>query len=129
MTTEQIPLYNRVGGETAIRRLVGEFYRRVLSDEILAPFFEHTPMEKLEDMQIEFFSAALGGPVRYTGLPLAEAHAGRGIGRKHLQRFLDHLFEALETLDEELTKQDRREVIARINTYVGEITGEVSVDG
>jgi hemoglobin len=126
-------LYERLGGDEAVLHLVGEFYRRVLADEILSPFFANTPMKRLERMQLEFFSAALGGPVHYTGRPLSEAHAGRGIERRHMQRFLDHLFGALETLTQapadspshlRLDDQDKLEIISRINTYVAEITGE-----
>ncbi|REJ76860.1 MAG: group 1 truncated hemoglobin [Acidobacteria bacterium] len=127
-------LYQRLGGEPVIERLIGEFYRRVLADEILSPFFAHTPMARLEAMQREFFAAALGGPARYTGRPLSEAHAGRGIRRQHVQRFLDHLFAALESLGESdparrLSEEDRLEIISHINTYVGEITGEGSMAG
>ena len=56
-------------------------------------------------------------------------HAGRGIEREHVQRFLDLLFLTLDESEHPLSREDRTEVIARINTYVGEIVGEVSVDG
>ena len=121
-------LFERIGGLDTVRRLVGRFYRRVLGDDVLAPYFEDTSMDKLEHMQIELFSAALGGPVRYTGRSLAEVHAGRGIQAHELERFLEHLFAALETIKESdsdatmITEEDKREVMARLERYIPEIT-------
>ena len=62
-----------------------DFYNRVLSDPELAPFFEASDIDKLRRMQREFFSVALGGPIRYDGQSLSYAHHGRGIRRTHFQ--------------------------------------------
>lgn len=119
-------LYQRVGGEPAVTRLIDDFYRRVLDDPELCPFFEGVPMERLRSMQREFFAAALDGPARYTGRPLSEAHYRRGIEPRHLRRFLDHL---LETLEDQLEDDDVMSIISRINRYVGEITGRGELSG
>ncbi|MBX9604280.1 MAG: group 1 truncated hemoglobin [Bryobacteraceae bacterium] len=124
---EPASLFERVGGEPAIRGLVQAFYDRVLSDPQLAPFFTHTSMERLHRMQFEFFSAALGGPVAYTGLPIAYAHHGRGIGPAHISRFLDHLLATLQEHD--LREQDVYEIISRINLYTTDLTARTPTDG
>lgn len=120
-------LFERIGGEATIARLVDHFYDRVLADEELAPFFEHTPMEKLRRMQLEFFSAALDGPQAYSGLSLAHAHQGRGISVKHFQHFVQHLLETLKDLG--LSRQDIDEIISRISTYVNDITSAGTTGG
>ena len=120
-------LYDRIGGSDAVENLVGAFYKRVLADPELLPFFEHTSTEKLEHMQKEFFAAALDGPVSYTGRSMSEAHHGLGIKPRHLARFLDHLLDTLK--DKGLSEDDTYSVISRINTYADEITGSSSVDG
>jgi len=120
-------LYDRIGGSEAVSELVFAFYRRVLADPELGPFFSHTPTEKLGAMQAEFFAAALGGPVHYSGRSLGEAHAGRGIRPQHLRRYLDHLLATLQEFD--LSNDDRYDIVSRINTYADEITGTTSVDG
>ncbi len=76
---ENMSLYDRVGGEETITRLVDAFYERVLADEELAPFFSGTSMDKQRRMQREFFAVALGGPIKYSGRPLGDAHRGLGI--------------------------------------------------
>lgn len=120
-------LYQRIGGEETVAALVGAFYRRVMADEELGPFFARTSIEKLESMQREFFAAALDGPVEYSGRSLSEAHHGRGIRRRHVARFVAHLLATLE--DQGLEERDVVEIYARINTYVDEITGRTTVDG
>lgn len=114
-------LYERLGGEDLIATLIPAFYVRVLDDQELGPFFKHTALDKLHAMQREFFVMATGGPIEYTGRPLAHAHHGRGITRQHFARFTGHLVETL--LDMGVTQEEADEVIERINTTTNEIVG------
>jgi hemoglobin len=124
---ERDNLYLRIGGASTVDKLVVDFYNRVLSDPQLAPFFEDTDTEKLTRMQREFFSAALGGPVRYDGLSLSHAHHGRGIGRRHFARFVEHLLAGLEAVG--IDEADSSRVIARIDTYVDDVVGGAGLSG
>lgn len=120
-------LFERVGGQEAVASLVTAFYQRVLVDPELSPFFEGASIEKLQRMQAEFFSAALGGPIRYTGRPLSEVHQGMGIRPRHLARFVEHMLATLRGL--EIGEDDALDIISRINRYADEITGDYGVDG
>ena len=120
-------LYERLGGERAIGSLVEAFYGRVLADPLLAPFFAGVETDCLRRMQREFFAAALGGPIGYTGRPLHVVHAGLGIRTRHLARFLEHLTAILA--DRELSERDRYEIYSRIHKYADDITGSTSIDG
>jgi hemoglobin len=127
MLEKQQTLFERVGGEQAIAELINEFYDRVLTDPELMPFFKDTAVDKLRRMQREFFSAALDGPITYTGRPLSHVHHGRGITKHHLARYVDHLIDTLRSRD--ITDQDVNDIISRISTYAGEITGDVGSVG
>ena len=105
-------LYERGGGEAGVERLIGNFYERVLADAQLSPFFAGIPMAKLRRMQVEFFTSALGGPLQYSGRPLAHVHHGRGITTAHLRRFTEHLLASLQTLA--LSQQDIQSIYTRI---------------
>ncbi|MEM1244968.1 MAG: group 1 truncated hemoglobin [Acidobacteriota bacterium] len=120
-------LYERIGGADRVDSMTHAFYERVLADPLLAPFFEKSEVDKLHSMQREFFSAALDGPVTYTGLPLTEAHAGRGIGAQHFARFTQHLLDTLAS--EGLDDREVRDVIERISTYRDEVLGSSSLAG
>ncbi len=114
-------LFDRIGGESAIESLIIDFYVRVMADTELAPFFRSSSLEKLHEMQREFFAMALGGPVAYTGRPLGHIHHGRGITTRHFSRFAGHLLATLEDMG--ISESEGAEVIERINTYVNEVVG------
>ena len=122
MNTSETSLYERVGGEEGINRLVNSFYAKVLVDGNLADFFNNTPVERLKNMQKEFFSVALGGPVDYSGMRLSHAHRGRGIRVEHFKRFVDHLLETLSDFD--LTEDERYKIISDINCFVEDIADD-----
>lgn len=119
-------LYDRVGGEEGIEKLVGAFYDAVFTDSELNPFFHDVPKEKLKRMQRELFTAALDGPIPYSGRPLSHAHHGKGIRPKHMQRFVGHLFTTLEKFG--ISEDDRNEIISRINRYSDEVIGGGGLD-
>jgi hemoglobin len=120
-------LFKRIGGEQVIGELIHEFYDRVIADPELKPFFRKASMDKLRRMQREFFSAALDGPISYTGKPLNHVHHGRGITMHHFALYVAHLLDTLRDL--KISDQDVQEIIGRINTYADEITGEASSVG
>jgi hemoglobin len=121
MNTKERTLYERVGGEQVIAELIHRFYDRVVADPELKPFFKDSSIDKLRRMQREFFSAALDGPITYTGKPLGHIHHGRGITKHHFALYVGHLLETLQGL--EIDEQDIQDIISRINTYAEEITG------
>ena len=127
MSYPEPSLYERIGGAATVSSLVDAFYDRVLNDPELAPFFAKTNVRKLRTMQREFFSVALGGPVTYFGKPLAYAHRGRGIERRHFQKFTDHMLATLEAHG--LDERDVHDVIDRINMYSSDILGGHGTSG
>ncbi len=127
MQTQQQTLFERVGGPETIRDLIDGFYDRVFADPELKPFFKHTSTGKLRRMQREFFSAALDGPITYSGRPLSHVHHGRGITQHHFALYVGHLIDTLE--DQGINDQDAQEIIGRINTYLDEITGDMGSAG
>jgi len=131
MAEESRTLFDKIGGEAGIERLVGEFYERVLADEVLAPFFEGVPIERLQAMQKEFFSEALGGPLFYSGRSLRQVHDGRGITKEHLRRFVGHLMATLEESQDGLglSRQDVDAIHSRIAVEADRITNDATESG
>ena len=114
-----VSLYQRIGGHTGVVKLVDDFYRRVLADPQLEPFFAGVGLVKLRHMQEEFFSAALGGPVAYTGRPIEHAHQGLKITLADYQRFVQHLFATL--VESKMNEDERYEVVSRLNLYTHDV--------
>ena len=89
-------LYEKVGGEEAISKVVDYFYSElVLKDETVNQFFQNTDMEKQRGHQTKFISFALGGPKQYTGQSMAKAHEGMNLQEEHFQAIATHLHDAL----------------------------------
>jgi len=123
---EASSIYDRIGGEAGIERLVDSFYEKVLADGELKVHFEKASMDKLKRMQREFFAMATGGPVIYSGRPIAEVHKPFAINRREFQRFTGHLVATLKEI-EHLPRQDVLDIIARINLYADEMTNDTGV--
>lgn len=99
--SEEKSIYEQIGGEAAMNAAVEEFYRRVLKDEELAPFFDDTDMDHQINMQKSFLTMVTGGPNSYTGRDMKAAHAGvvaKGAGDRHVDLVIKHLAETLASL-------------------------------
>jgi hemoglobin len=89
-------LYEKVGGEEAIAKVVDYFYSElVLKDDTVNHFFKETDMEKQRRHQSKFISFALGGPNQYSGQSMAKAHEGMNLQPEHFSAIVKHLHDAL----------------------------------
>ena len=91
-------IYDSIGGESAIRAVVDDFYVRVLADRQLAGFFKGTDVQRLKAHQRAFIAAAIGGPEMFAGRDMASAHAGLGIGDVDFDVVVGHLIGTLTAL-------------------------------
>lgn len=89
-------LYDKVGGEAAIGKVVDYFYDElVLKDKTVSHFFENTDMDKQREHQTKFISFALGGPNQYSGQSMAKAHEGMNLQPEHFDAIVKHLHDSL----------------------------------
>jgi hemoglobin len=93
-----VSIYDRIGGASAVRAAVDDFYARVLADPRLAPFFSGTDMNRLKAHQRSFIAAAIGGPEVFSGRDMASAHAGLGIADADFDAVVGHLVGTLSGL-------------------------------
>lgn len=90
----EVSLYEQIGGEQAVATAVEIFYRRVMADPLLQPFFAGRDMKRLTAMQRGFLTLAFGGPNLYTGRNMRTAHTAlvrQGLSDSHFDAVLDHL--------------------------------------
>jgi len=94
-------VYEQLGGEPAIDAAVDNFYRRVLNDPYVTPFFENTDMERQAAKQKAFLTMVTGGPNKYTGMDMREGHkhlVKMGLDDTHFDHILCHLRSTLADL-------------------------------
>ena len=69
-------LYERLGGINAITAVVENFRDRVAGDTRINQKFAQTDLVRLRKMLIDQVCEAAGGPCRYTGRSMKDAHKG-----------------------------------------------------
>jgi hemoglobin len=89
-------VFERSGGFVRVRRIVTDFYDRMLDNPLLAQYFEHTDMRRLIDHQTKFISSVMGGPAAYTDEQLERSHAHLNIARSEFLEMASLLRETLE---------------------------------
>lgn len=88
-------LYEEIGGGHAVGELIEVFYRTVMADPALAPYFEGIDVHRIKAHQYAFLSAATGGPEYYVGRSIKRVHTGLRITDEHFDRMVDHLAASL----------------------------------
>ena len=80
-------LFELAGGEPGLRRVIDRFVDRVFDDVMIGYLFRAADRARVKQKEYEHAAAQLGGPVTYTGRPLAQAHAPHRIrGAQFMRR-------------------------------------------
>lgn len=91
-------LYQRLGGKAAIDAAVDAFYVKVLADDRVKHFFEEINMFRQHRKQKEFLSAALGGPIPWSGKDMRTVHEDLDLKEIHFQAIAENLTATLKEL-------------------------------
>jgi hemoglobin len=94
-------LYDRLGGQPAVEAAVDIFYRKVLSDDRIADFFDDVDMDRQAAKQKAFLTMVMGGPAHYTGLDMRQGHkhlVARGLNDSHVDAVIELLAATLTEL-------------------------------
>lgn len=94
-----LTIYERNGGFPAVRKVVSEFYDRVLDSDVIGHHFEQVEMRRLIDHQARFIAFLMGGPASYSDDHLQRVHARLGITLPEFDEMTNLLEETLEDFD------------------------------
>ena len=93
-------LYARLGGEEGIKRIVDDFVADVAENKDIRPqhkkHFVSGDVAGLKRKLVEQLCEATGGPQKYTGKTMREAHKGLGINDKDFNALVASLKRALK---------------------------------
>ncbi len=99
MTPHNQTLYKRVGGNDAVEANVDTFLIKVLSDKRIKHFFAGIDMKSQYNHQKDYLTYAFGGPPRYRGKAMREAHKHlvdkQDMNESHLMTMKEHLNDTL----------------------------------
>jgi truncated hemoglobin YjbI len=91
-------LYEELGGEPALRRIVDRFVDRIMDDVMIGYLFRSVQRERLKDKEFEHAAEHLGAGIAYTGRPLDVAHRQHRIRGGQFMRRLTILESTLDEL-------------------------------
>ena len=92
-------LFELAGGEPGLRRVVERFVDRVFDDVMIGYLFRAADRARVKQKEFEHAAEQLGGPVSYTGRPLAAAHGPHRIRGGQFMRRIQILRETFRELD------------------------------
>ena len=90
-TTETKTIYEQIGGDNTVRRVVPIFYSKILQDKSINHFFHKIDMSKQIQKQHDFVTVALGGPNNYKGKDMREAHKNLNLVESDFDSVVGHL--------------------------------------
>jgi hemoglobin len=105
-------VYEDIGGREGVAEVVDAFYDRVLADDQLIGYFEDTDMDDLRTHQRVFIAQVVGGPERYDGEDMREAHAHLDLDEEDFDAVAGHLDDALAECGVEM--ENRETVMSRV---------------
>jgi hemoglobin len=106
------PLFERLGGEPAIDAVVTDFMKNVAADERINAHFAVSDLDLLHKRLVEFICVATGGPCKYTGRSMLEAHRGMGITKAQFAAIAEDLVKTLDTLH--VPEKEKGEVLGAV---------------
>jgi hemoglobin len=121
-------LWDRLGGEEGVRAVVREFLASAAKDPKANidrngnyPLTKERA-ERVEKLLIEQISSVTGGPLKYTGRDMKNAHAGMKITEEEFVAAAGHLVAAMKKLNVPQAEAD--ELLAIIATTKNDIVGK-----
>ena len=108
----QKSLYDRLGGRTAIVKVVDDFVANCAADARINKFFAATAVDKtrltaFKNNLVDQICEASGGPCKYKGRDMKTAHAGMGISNADFTALVEDLTKALSTFKVGKAEQDQ----------------------
>jgi hemoglobin len=112
-------LYRDLGERAGIQRIVEGMLLNVAKDERIVERFRKIDIVRLRDKLVEQLCVEAGGPCRYTGDSMAEAHKGQNLTRSDFNALVENLIAAMDAENVPVPAQNR--LIARLAPMRGEV--------
>jgi len=89
-------LYERIGGEAKFRAIAQEFTNAILADDRINFTFAESDVKKFTQLIFEQLCNITGGPCKYTGRDMHEAHAKLAINDAQFNAIAEDLYIAFD---------------------------------
>ncbi|GLI65726.1 hypothetical protein VaNZ11_009322 [Volvox africanus] len=100
--TARATLHAKLGGAAAVAATVDIFYKKIMGDPDLLPFFQGVDMVTLIAKQNRFLAYAFGATSHYHGKDIVMGHAhliiNRGLKMSHFDKVAGHFVDSLKEM-------------------------------
>jgi len=104
-------LYERLGGEEAIRKLANDIAENHMANPLIKTRFDIVEdMDKTKQLVFEFICAGTGGPQAYTGRDMLTAHKGMNISEQEFIVVVDDIMNAMD--QNNLGEAEKKDMLA-----------------
>ncbi len=117
--TIQKSLFERLGGEQGVRKIVNDVLDKNYSNPIISHHFRLIDMDKLKQSVFEFFSMGTGGPHTYHGKDMGTAHSNLKINEEEWASGSDDMLWALDKNG--IGQEEKDVVIGILESFKGDI--------
>ena len=123
-------LYDRLGGQPAVQAVASGLVDRILADTRVNKWFAHAASSpentKLYKEKLSaFICQNTGGPCKYTGMDMTEAHKGRGVTSEAFNAVAEDLSSLLDQL--KVPAKEKGEVMTLVGSLKPSIVQTSSI--
>lgn len=112
-------LYERLGGEKGVDAIVRDTIENHLKNPKIRMRFRDTDTEQLHKRVVEFFGMGTGGPQKYGGKEMKEAHRTMNINGDEFLAVVDDVMHALDK--NEVAPEAKNEVLGILYSLKDEV--------
>jgi hemoglobin len=115
-------LYERLGGTPAITAVVDDFVGNVAADNRINQRFANTDVPRLKTMLVNQICEASGGPCKYTGRTMRDAHAGMNVTDAEFGALVEDLVKSLDKF--KVPAREKNELLGALGGMKPDIVGK-----
>ncbi len=115
-------LYDRLGGKPAITAVIEDFVGNVAADTRINRRFANADVPRLKRMLVDQVCEATGGPCRYTGASMVDAHRGMNITEAEFNALVDDLVKSFDKF--KVPAQEKTELLTALGSMKAQIVGK-----
>ena len=117
----QPSLYERLGGKPAITAVVDDFVGNVAADTRINQRFGGADIPRLKARLVDQVCEASGGPCKYTGASMRDAHKGMNITDAEFNALVEDLVKSLDKF--KVPAKEKNELLGALGGMKGDIVG------
>ncbi|MGY4830041.1 group I truncated hemoglobin [Sphaerotilaceae bacterium SBD11-9] len=111
-TTPDDSLYQQLGAQPGLTRLMDDFMTRLLADPRMNPFFKDVDHKHVKEELVTQFCEVSGGPCKRNGPDMKKAHAGMDINKNNFNALVEVLQQSMDAQGIAFSTQNR--LLARL---------------